>query len=142
MLTFTQRGRFLTAVLALSLTAVGCDDSIESPTEPGSAYSSDANRWGYAPPDAFDVYTQNAFHGGDTSPIFALDFNDIPAVIAAANLFWGDVSGLELLRARGRDRERDRAEDARSGRASRRSSASPCSTQTFQPVQRASTCWP
>ena len=29
--------------------------------------------------------------GGDTGPIFTLDFGDIPALIAATNLFWSEV---------------------------------------------------
>jgi len=40
---------------------------------------------------ALDVYTQNAYLGGDTGPLFTADFNDVPALIAAASLFWQQV---------------------------------------------------
>src|SRR5688500_7321284 len=39
----------------------------------------------------FDVYTQNVYLGGDTGPLFTLDFSNIPAVVAATNAFWTEV---------------------------------------------------
>jgi len=39
----------------------------------------------------FTLYTQNVYLGGDTGPIFSLDFNDIPALLQATNVFWAQV---------------------------------------------------
>ena len=44
-----------------------------------------------ASPEAFTVYTQNVYLGGDTGPIFTIDFSDIPALSAATSLFWAEV---------------------------------------------------
>ncbi len=46
--------------------------------------------------EPFKVYTQNAYLGGDTGPLFSLDFTDIPAVLGAVNTFWGDVQGSDI----------------------------------------------
>jgi len=41
--------------------------------------------------EPFKVYTQNVYLGGDTGPLFSLDFSDIPAVLQATNVFWSEV---------------------------------------------------
>lgn len=46
--------------------------------------------------DAFGVYTQNVYLGGDTGPLFSLDFNNIPAVIQATNVFWNQVQASDI----------------------------------------------
>ncbi len=46
---------------------------------------------------AFTVYTQNVYLGGDTGPIFTIDFSNIPALIAATSLFWAEVQAHETL---------------------------------------------
>jgi endonuclease/exonuclease/phosphatase family metal-dependent hydrolase len=40
---------------------------------------------------ALTVFTQNLYLGGDTGPLFTLDLNDLPGVIAATQVFWADV---------------------------------------------------
>ena len=44
----------------------------------------------------FTVYTQNVYLGGDTGPILSLDFNNIPALLQATNLFWGQVQQSDI----------------------------------------------
>ncbi|MBT8487947.1 MAG: hypothetical protein KJO65_03860, partial [Gemmatimonadetes bacterium] len=51
---------------------------------------------GGAPPAEISAYTQNMFLGGDTSPLFGLDFNDLPAVIAATAAFYGEVLASDV----------------------------------------------
>ena len=47
--------------------------------------------------EAFDVYTQNVYLGGNTGPLFSLDFSDLSdpvklgAIITAVNVFWLEV---------------------------------------------------
>jgi hypothetical protein len=75
----------------------GCADTSE-PTTPifgdlptAESYWSPGN--GVEP---FKVYTQNAYLGGDTGPLFSLDFSDIGAVLAAVNGFWADVQDSDI----------------------------------------------
>lgn len=49
-----------------------------------------------APPERVSVYTQNMFLGGDTGPLFTLDFADIPAVIAATAGFYAEVLASDI----------------------------------------------
>jgi endonuclease/exonuclease/phosphatase family metal-dependent hydrolase len=42
------------------------------------------------------VYSQNVYLGGDTDPIFSLDFTNLPAVIAATNAFWSQVGASRI----------------------------------------------
>ena len=42
------------------------------------------------------MYTQNVYLGGDTGPIFSLDFGDIPALVAATDLFWTEVQASDV----------------------------------------------
>ena len=49
-----------------------------------------------ASPKAFTVYTQNVYLGGDTGPIFTIDFSNIPALIAATSLFWAEVQASDV----------------------------------------------
>ncbi len=48
------------------------------------------------PPARMSFYTQNMFLGGDTGPLFTLDFADIPAVIAATADFYAEVLASEI----------------------------------------------
>ena len=47
-------------------------------------------------PDVFRVFTRNIYLGGDTGPLFSLDFTDIPAVAASASAFWGQVQASDF----------------------------------------------
>jgi len=82
-----RRSSIALACLAV-LTASACDQEFETPVAP--QFSANRADGGHGP-QGFEVYTQNVYLGGDTSPLFGLDFNDIFAVIAAVDLFWGDV---------------------------------------------------
>jgi hypothetical protein len=42
------------------------------------------------------VLTWNAYLGGDTGPLFTLDFNDPIAVLSAVNNFWADVQASDI----------------------------------------------
>jgi endonuclease/exonuclease/phosphatase family metal-dependent hydrolase len=66
--------------------AAGCTDS--GPTEPPDVTQSFLP---WTPEQPFTVYTQNLFLGGDTGPLFTLDLSNLPAVIAATQVFWADV---------------------------------------------------
>ena len=44
----------------------------------------------------FTVYTQNVYLGGDTGPIFSLDFSNIPALLQATNSFWAQVKASDV----------------------------------------------
>lgn len=82
------------APLALTLSLLvfaGCaDDAVLAPS---GALSADRAA---AAPGAFRVYSQNAYLGGDTDPIFGLDFTDLPAVIAATTTFWDEVRASRI----------------------------------------------
>ena len=85
------RRQTLTGMLALVVGLIACDDAPQTPLEPDLGVVS---RGGGA--RSLEVYTQNLFHGGDTGPILTLDFNDVPAVIQEANVFWGDVQASDF----------------------------------------------
>ncbi len=40
----------------------------------------------------FLVYSQNAYLGGDTGPLFTIDLSDIPLLLATTNTFWAQVT--------------------------------------------------
>ena len=81
-------------VLLLAAVA-GCSDETQ-PTEPfESALSSVADAHAKNTRD-FTVYTHNVYLGGDTGPIFTLDFSDILALINATNLFWAEVQASDV----------------------------------------------
>lgn len=79
------------ALLALLLTAaVGCSDASQ-PTDP---FAPDLAR--VANPEAFTVYTHNVYLGGDTGPIFAIDFSNLPALVAATNVAWAEILASDI----------------------------------------------
>ena len=81
------------ALVCLALLAAGaCDDGFPTPVTPDLSIQS-GDRGPLA--NGFEVYTQNVYLGGDTSPLFGLDFGDIGAVLEAVNLFWGDVQASD-----------------------------------------------
>jgi hypothetical protein len=42
------------------------------------------------------VYTQNTYLGGDTGPLYSLDFTDVPAILQATNAFWTQVKASHV----------------------------------------------
>jgi endonuclease/exonuclease/phosphatase family metal-dependent hydrolase len=46
--------------------------------------------------EAFSVYTQNVYLGGDSGPLFTLDFTNLPLVIQKTNVFWNQVQTSEI----------------------------------------------
>lgn len=89
----STRSRGIVALTCLAaLAAAGCQDEAESPFGPELSRLHDAS--GEA--TAFGVYSQNVYLGGDTGPLFTLDFNDLGAVLAATNPFWADVQASDV----------------------------------------------
>ncbi|MBM4184200.1 MAG: hypothetical protein FJ207_08220 [Gemmatimonadetes bacterium] len=74
-------------LFALGAGLAACADERPTPFEPQLARV--PGELGEAPP--FEVYSQNVYLGGDTGPLFTLNFSDIPAVMAATNRFWQEV---------------------------------------------------
>jgi hypothetical protein len=85
--------RHLLSFLILGVSLSACkdagDDGYLSPTGPHAARVAASQSAADAEP--FDVYTRNAYLGGDTGPLFTLDFANIPALVAATNVFWNQV---------------------------------------------------
>jgi hypothetical protein len=85
--------RHLLSFLLLGALLSACKDDADEgyfgPTGPQVA-SVHASQ-GAADAEPFDAYTRNAYLGGDTGPLFTLDFANIPAVVAATNVFWNQV---------------------------------------------------
>jgi hypothetical protein len=96
--TFTplrRAARALAAVLVVAAGACTEDPGASSPTSPDFAVvgaRSDNI-------DGFEVYSQNMFLGGDTGPLFTLDFADpaaLPQVIAATGTFYAEVQASNI----------------------------------------------
>ncbi|MDA1104527.1 MAG: hypothetical protein O2956_13145, partial [Gemmatimonadetes bacterium] len=87
--------RILWTRASLCLVALGsaaCQDVVESPIAPElSVVHGNPGQ-----PDAFEVYSQNLYLGGDTGPLFSLDFTNIGAILAATNQFWSDVQASNI----------------------------------------------
>jgi len=85
--------RHLLSFLLLGTLLSACrDDAGEdyvSPTGPPAASVHASQSAADAEP--FEVYSRNAYLGGDTGPLFTIDFANIPAVVAATNVFWNQV---------------------------------------------------
>jgi endonuclease/exonuclease/phosphatase family metal-dependent hydrolase len=73
------------------ITTVGCSD-LNRPIGPDVGSASAVSQG----LDPLTVYDQNVYLGGDTDPIFSLDFTNLPAVIAAANVFWSQVGASRI----------------------------------------------
>lgn len=89
-------GRRLAATLLLltvGLTACS-DERQEYPFEPVVEVRADVS----SSDRALDVYTQNVYLGGDTGPLFTIDFSNIPAVLAAVGGFWQQVQASDVPR--------------------------------------------
>jgi endonuclease/exonuclease/phosphatase family metal-dependent hydrolase len=90
---FSWRGAVAAAAL---VAALGCNDGDE-PIAPefqaslgSEAESAEHGR------HAFTAYVQNTYLGGDTDPIFSIDFSNLPAVIQATNVFWAQVRASRI----------------------------------------------
>lgn len=78
--------RKLTALVLLAGLTACSDDA--GPMAPGPEASRlDAG----ATSEHFTVYSRNVFLGGDTGPLFGLDFGDLGQVLQATNVFWAQV---------------------------------------------------
>jgi endonuclease/exonuclease/phosphatase family metal-dependent hydrolase len=82
-----ERRPLVIAALVVAAGVAACDVTQHDPIAPDFAVV-DGGGWGT---QAFDVYVQNIYLGGETAPLFSLDFSNLPAVLAAANVFWGQV---------------------------------------------------
>ena len=85
-------------VLTLALALLGaCADGPE-PTAPSlvEPVIAAARVDGSSAHQAFGVYTQNVYLGGDTGPIFSIDFSNIPAGLQATNVFWAQVKASDI----------------------------------------------
>ncbi len=83
--------RALAALALMALAATACENDATAPVAPGV----EASRVGMRRHD-FKIYTQNMYLGGDTGPLFTLDFTDIGAVLAATGKFWNDVQASNI----------------------------------------------
>lgn len=87
----------LPLTLALGLMAAACNDQEAADPLVGPAFNVLEADQGL--PQAFEVYTQNMFLGGDTGPLFSLDLTDpnaIGDVIAATAAFYGQVQASDI----------------------------------------------
>ena len=73
------------AVLVAGVAA--CD--AHGPTSPAEPAMSTHD--GAAAAGRLTVYSQNVYLGGDTGPLFSLDFNDLEQVLSATGAFWDQV---------------------------------------------------
>ena len=88
---FSQALRLARSVLALGLLA-GCSDQSQPTAADLDLIPRADSYWSVGRANQpFTVYTQNVYQGGDTNPIFGLDFNNIPALVQATNVFWNQV---------------------------------------------------
>jgi len=74
------------------LAATACQDNVTAPAAP----SLDAARSDGNPSHPFTVYTQNMYLGGDSGPLFTLDFTDLGAILAATGPFWAAVQASDF----------------------------------------------
>lgn len=83
------RRRSATA-LFLTVAFAACTEQAETPVGPELSLVAHEHV-----PQAFTVYTQNVYLGGDTGPLFSLDLSNTPAVIAATAEVWRDVQASD-----------------------------------------------
>ena len=81
------------AALLLATAVVACNDQVENPIAPDLAVVGSGHRAADRP---LQVYTQNVYLGGRTAPIFSIDLTNIPALIAATNVFWAEVQASDV----------------------------------------------
>ncbi|MCG6989167.1 MAG: endonuclease/exonuclease/phosphatase family protein [Gemmatimonadetes bacterium] len=88
--TFLRAGAAVAALLLAGL--AGCTDRTQplTPT-PDQVTAADARSAFGLEKEAFTVYQQNAYLGGNTDPLFSIDLSDIPLLLATTNTFWGQV---------------------------------------------------
>jgi endonuclease/exonuclease/phosphatase family metal-dependent hydrolase len=90
---FGWRAACSTAALLAALACSDADQPIAPDVQAALDGAASLDAHGRQP---FTVYTQNAYLGGDTGPIFSIDFANIPAVIAATNTFWTQVRASRI----------------------------------------------
>ena len=91
-MSYSSSTRLAAALACLSILAVGACDQDGSFVAP----EADPLFSRSAAAEPFDVYTQNYYLGGDTGPLFTLDFSNIPAIMQAASVFWQDVQDSQV----------------------------------------------
>ncbi len=79
--------------VTLALSVAGCEPVTESDMGREEALEAPPTSEAFFrySPNVFRVFTRNIYLGGDTGPLFTLDFTDTPAVVAGAAAFWGQV---------------------------------------------------
>jgi endonuclease/exonuclease/phosphatase family metal-dependent hydrolase len=76
----------------LTIGSAACQDDFESPIEPQLGVV----KGNGGQPNAFEVYTQNMYLGGDTGPLFSIDFSNLPVLLAATGQFWSEVETSDV----------------------------------------------
>jgi endonuclease/exonuclease/phosphatase family metal-dependent hydrolase len=88
--TFLRAGAAVAALLLAGLG--GCTDRTQPVVAtPDQVTALDARAAPALDVDAFTVYDQNAYLGGDTGPLFTIDLSNIALLLATTNTFWGQV---------------------------------------------------
>lgn len=105
-MTRTRLHTTLAFTLVLGLVTAGCFDQESSDPIVGPDFGILEGEDG--PPQAFEVYTQNMFLGGQTSPLFELDFDvlsdptdpgfiaEFQKLLAAVGGFWSEVGASDI----------------------------------------------
>jgi endonuclease/exonuclease/phosphatase family metal-dependent hydrolase len=88
--TFLRAGAAVAALFLAGL--AGCTDRTQPLTPTPNVVTAQDAVWGSGlEAEAFTVYQQNAYLGGDTGPLFTIDLSNIPLLLATTNTFWGQV---------------------------------------------------
>lgn len=84
------------AAAALSV-ALGACTEVPGPFQPPLDPPRQDAGWPVGPHEhPLKVLTWNVYLGGDTGPLFTIDFSDLPAVAAAARAFWDQVRASDV----------------------------------------------
>lgn len=93
----TSSRHALAALATLTLGLGACSDATLHPSQPPLEVSRQDTGWPLAEGEgSLKVLTWNAYLGGDTGPLFTLDFSDLPGVAAAARAFWEQVRASDV----------------------------------------------
>lgn len=86
----------LTRSVALGavLLVAACTDDATAPSPVAPSFSTVHANQGQ--PQRLEVYTQNLFLGGDTGPLFTIDFSNPFEIVAATSAFWADVQASDI----------------------------------------------
>jgi endonuclease/exonuclease/phosphatase family metal-dependent hydrolase len=87
-------GRAALVACTLALTVGACTDLGEPLAPTGPEFAKVNASPGKT--NAFSVYTQNLWLGGETGPLFSIDLGNLLEVIPAVNTFWGEVLASDI----------------------------------------------